>query len=187
MSAPRPPQIIISPSAQICCVAGSRLWHIPPAPVAVQLSVLGWYLPPLAVYEGDPNKLPPQITIFAHQSRLRCVLGRSRWCVSRTLVIVQLSGGRILDLAPVDKALGPLPPAPDDHLATGPHCRVMMDRAAGALVVLVAAQLSVAGVISPAECSSSVKTVASAPDDHLSSGPHCCVSIPSGGCAQDAW
>ena len=39
-------------------------------------------------------------------------------------------------------------PAPDDHFAAGPDCRVT-DRAEGALVVLVAVQLSVLGLYLP--------------------------------------
>ena len=45
--------------------------------------------------------------------------------------------------------------APDDHFAASPHCRVP-DRAEGALVVLVAIQLSVPGLYPPASVQDTV-------------------------------
>ena len=41
--------------------------------------------------------------------------------------------------------------APDDHFIAGPYCRVTSSRAEGALVVLVATQLSVPGLYLPPE------------------------------------
>ena len=63
--------------------------------------------------------------------------------------------------------------APDDHLAAGPDCRVI-DRAAGALVVLVAVQLSVPGLYLPPVLR---PVPVSAPDDHFAAGPHCRVKL----------
>ena len=62
--------------------------------------------------------------------------------------------------------------APDDHFAAGPDCRVTVFGAAGALVVLVAVQLSVLGLYLPPVFSDMV-TPSSAPDDHFAAGPHC--------------
>ena len=55
---------------------------------------------------------------------------------------------------------------PNDHFTAGPDCRVTLEPA-GALVVLVALQLSAAGCISP-RCSE-----ASTPNDHFTAGPDC--------------
>ena len=45
--------------------------------------------------------------------------------------------------------------SPDDHFAAGPHCRVTVLGQSGALVVLVAVQLSVPGLYLPAGVQSS--------------------------------
>ena len=62
------------------------------------------------------------------------------------LVAVQLSVVGLY-LPPVLSKPGA--PTPDDHFATGPHCRVTYWRALGASVVLVAIQLSVVGSYFP--------------------------------------
>ena len=62
---------------------------------------------------------------------------------------------------------------PDDHFTASPHCRVRI-RAAGALVVLVAVQLSVPGLYLP-PVFKSLRSI-SAPDDHFTASPHCRVT-----------
>ena len=64
--------------------------------------------------------------------------------------------------------------APDDHLTASPDCCVI-DRAAGALVVLVAVQLSVLGLYLPPVLKGAA-VIVSAPDDHLSASPDCRVT-----------
>ena len=54
------------------------------------------------------------------------------------------------------------------------HTAVWFSRATGASVVLVAAQLSVAGLYLPPVSKSSLRM--SAPDDHFAAGPHCRVT-----------
>ena len=68
--------------------------------------------------------------------------------------------------------------APDDHFAAGPDCRVIFGP--GALVVLVAVQLSVLGLYLPPVFKSSrmLGRLSSAPDDHFSCRSRLpCVSV----------
>ena len=62
--------------------------------------------------------------------------------------------------------------APDDHFTAGPDCRLTQLVAEGALVVLVAVQLSVLGSYLPARVERRAGGVA-APDDHFAAGPDC--------------
>ena len=59
---------------------------------------------------------------------------------------------------------------PNDHFTAGPDCCVI-DRAEGALVVLVAVQLSVLGSYLPPVFK--VAIAISTPDDHFTAGPDC--------------
>ena len=59
------------------------------------------------------------------------------------LIAVQLSVAGIVAPAGVQSELCQVDSAPDDHLAAGPHRRVIVARAAGAPVVLTGVQLSV--------------------------------------------
>ena len=59
------------------------------------------------------------------------------------LVGVQLSVNGIVSPAGVQQSC-----RPDDHFAAGPHCRVSIPAALGALMVLVAVQLSCWGCTS---------------------------------------
>ena len=77
-------------------------------------------------------------------------------------------GAGIVSPAGVQR-LPPIRSAPDDHLAAGPHCRVLVS-ALGALVVLVAVQLSVLGLYLPPVFN--IASVVSAPDDHFAASPH---------------
>ena len=68
--------------------------------------------------------------------------------------------------------------APDDHFAAGPHCGVIAIGQSGALVVLVAVQLSVLGLyLPPVFNSAAIKTT---PDDHFAAGPDCRVNLGRG-------
>ena len=69
--------------------------------------------------------------------------------------------------------------APDDHFTAGPDCRVK-SRAAGALVVLVAVQLSVTGLYLPPVLKS-LPPLNPTPDDHFAAGPHCRVTLGQSG------
>jgi len=116
---PLPPQMIISLSVQTA-VWPARASGTLITPVAVQLSVLGWYLPPLAVYEGDPNKLPPQIIISLSVQTAVCP-SRADGALA-VLVIVQLSVVGLY-LAPVNKVLVPLHP-PQTIISLSDHTAV---------------------------------------------------------------
>jgi hypothetical protein len=116
---PLPPQMIISLSVQTA-VWPARASGTLITPVAVQLSVLGSYLPPLAVYEGDPNKLPPQIIISLSVQTAVCP-SRADGALA-VLVIVQLSVVGLY-LAPVNKVLVPLHP-PQTIISLSDHTAV---------------------------------------------------------------
>ena len=67
--------------------------------------------------------------------------------------------------------------APNDHFTAGPHCRVNVS-GCGALIMLVAVQLSVLGIVSARRCSKVLlHAKGSAPDDHFTAGPHCRVNV----------
>ena len=109
--------------------------------VAVQLSVLGLYLPPvLESHCRHPRRS------FHCRSRLRCErVGQwarwSCWWLSNypcwDCIFRRCSRRRVRVIA-----------APDDHFTAGPHCRVP-DRAVGALVVLVASKYPWLGLYLP--------------------------------------
>ena len=65
---------------------------------------------------------------------------------------------------------------PNYHFLASPDCRVRRRRL-GALMVLVAVQLSVPGLYRPPVLKKPV-SVLSSPDDHFTAGPHCCVRRP---------
>ena len=135
--------------------------------VAVQLSVLGLYLPPVfktsCRYPVHPRRS------FHCRSRLPCVsLGqRARWwcwwlsnypcwdCISR----------RCSDRAVVSHS------TPDDHFTAGPHCCVI-ESASGRVGGAGGCPTIRAGIVSPAgvqiRCA-----IKSTPDDHFTAGPHC--------------
>ena len=116
---PLPPQIIISLSVQTA-VWPARASGTFTVPVAIQLFVLGSYLAPVAVYEGDPNKLPPQIIISLSVQTAVCPC-RANGALA-VLVIVQLSVIGLY-LAPVDKVLVPLHP-PQTIISLSDHTAV---------------------------------------------------------------
>ena len=89
------------------------------------------------------------------------------------LVAVQLSVPGLY-LPPVFKKYLIIPSAPDDHLAAGPDCRMIVSRR-GALVVLVAVQLSVPGLYLPPVFNGKLP-IKSAPDDHFTTSPDCRVN-----------
>ena len=111
--------------------------------VAVQLSVLGLYLPP--VFKVPNVQSAPDDHFAAGPDCRVNVSGSGRVDGGAGGCPTVRSG--IVSPAGVQKCRCRIP-APDDHFAAGPDCRVT-DRAAGALVVLVAVQLSVPGLYLP--------------------------------------
>ena len=93
-------------------------------------------------------------------------VGRAGGCPTIRAGIVSPASVQIVKL-PSEKS------APDDHFTAGPDCRVIV-RAVGALVVLVAVQLSVLGLYLPPVLRG--RLIISAPDDHFTAGPDCRVT-----------
>ena len=112
--------------------------------VAVQLSVLGPYLPPVLKYVDTVGISAPD-DHFAASPDCR-VIGSGVGRIGGAGGCPSISAGVILP-AGIKSAVG-VGSAPDDHFAAGPHCGVKY-RPAGALVVLVAVQLSVLGSYLP--------------------------------------
>ena len=110
--------------------------------VAIQLSVPGLYLPPVFKLVGPLSCRPKQS--FHCRSTLPCDklglgrVGEAGGCPTIGAGIVSPAGIKIVAADP----------APDDHFTTGPDCRVTSS-GGGALVVLVAVQLSVLGLYLP--------------------------------------
>src|SRR5439155_7672018 len=69
--------------------------------------------------------------------------------------------------------------APDNHLAAGPHCRVIFS-AIGRVGGAGRCPTLAAGVVSPAGVQIAAVAV-SAPDDHYTTGSHCCGMNPASG------
>ena len=138
--------------------------------VAVQLSVLGLYLPAGVQIASTaiPSAPDDHFAAGPHCRVKVSASGRVGGAGGCPTV-----GAGIVSPAGVQKAADDHS-APDDHFAAGPNCRVIRLGPAGALVVLVAVQLSVLGLYLPPV----FKTAAaiSAPDDHFAAGPYCCVT-----------
>ena len=129
--------------------------------VAAQLSVLGSYLPPRIKRHPEGTAAPddhftagPHCCVISSASGR---FGRAGRCPSVRAGIISAAGVQIADT---------VKSAPDNHFAAGPDCCVMR-RAAGALVVLVAVQLSVLGSYLPPVFEIAAECVDSAPDDHF--------------------
>ena len=111
--------------------------------VAVQLSVLGLYLPPVfsqTLTLPDPPQtiisLPVQTAVCTPRASGR--VGGAGGCPTVGAGIVSAAGVQVAAVIS----------APDDHFTAGPH-RCVMYRPAGAPVVLVAVQLLVLGLYLP--------------------------------------
>ena len=104
--------------------------------VAVQLSVLGLYLPPVFKSRAVTSAPDDHFTASPYCRVTVSGIGRVGGAGGCPTV-----GAGIISSAGVQKVPLPSHSAPDDHFAAGPHCRVNA-RAAGALVVLVAVQVS---------------------------------------------
>ena len=89
--------------------------------VAVQLSVLGLYLPPVFKNKVQPIGFHPRRS-FRCRSRLPCEPVRAAGALV-VLVAVQLSMLGLY-LPPVFTRAAGILAAPDDHFAASPHCRV---------------------------------------------------------------
>ena len=167
-----PPQTIISLPVQHCRVP-SRAAGALVVLVAVQLSVLGSYLPPVFKFV-EPLTLRPRRS-FRCQSRLPCDRSRAAGALV-VLVAVQLS---VLGLY-LPPVLNSVPPssAPDDHFTAGPDCRVPASGrgrigGAGGRPTIGAGIVSPAGVQCACHCT--------APDDHFTAGPDCRVRSRAAG------
>ena len=134
--------------------------------VAVQLSVLGLYLPP--VFRSLASISAPD-DHFAAGPHCRVIAsGRGRVggaCGCPTV------GAGIVSSAGV-QGPGDTVSAPDDHFAAGPHCRVIQSargrvgRAGGCPTIR-------AGIVSPAGVKTEPIWISSTPDDHFAAGPNC--------------
>ena len=111
--------------------------------VAVQLFVLGLYLPPVFKCANAISSTPDDHFTAGPDRRVTVSgigrVGGAGGCPTVRAGIVSPAGVEIVPMTV---------PAPDDHFAAGPDRRVIA-RAAGALVVLVAVQLSVLGLYLP--------------------------------------
>ena len=112
--------------------------------VAVQLFVLGLYLPPVFKVLPSSSSTPDDHFTAGPD---RCVsiprvgrVGGAGGCPTIRAGIVSPAGVQIGDA---------IISAPDDHFAASPHCCVIGIARTGALVVLVAVQLSVLGLYLP--------------------------------------
>jgi hypothetical protein len=114
--------------------------------VAVQLFVLGLYLPPVFLKNGEPKASPPQtiISLFVHTAV--CTARASGALVVLVAIQVSVLG---LYFPPVFKKLKLLPSPPQTIISLPVHTAVCHSRASAALVVLVASQLFVAGLYLP--------------------------------------
>ena len=144
--------------------------------VAVQLSVLGLYLPP--VLKALLLLLFRPRQSFRCQSRLPCeMFGQwARWscwwlsnypcwdCISRRCL---------------KSRCAVVVSAPDDHFTAGPDCRVTVS-ANGRIGGTGGSPTVCARIVSPAGVQS-VAAIRSAPDDHFTAGPHCCVARSASG------
>ena len=112
--------------------------------VAVQLSVLGLYLPPVLKSQVGTKSAPDDHFTAGPDRRVRAPgsgrVGGAGGCPTVRAGIVSPAG--------VKNAFPESRPAPDDHFRAGPNPRVTVS-AEGALVVLVAVQLSVLGLYLP--------------------------------------
>ena len=137
--------------------------------MAVQLSVLGLYLPPVFKWRSLPSYVRPRRS-FRCRSRLPCErLGAVGALVVLVAVQLFVLG---LYLPPVFKAVVAIISTPDDHFSAGPDCRVTIS-GSGRVGGAGGCPTIRAGIVSPA----GVQVLpSSAPDDHFAAGPDCRVS-----------
>ena len=166
-----PPQTIISLPVQIVvCEAraeGTSLVVL----VAVQLSMLALYLPP--VFKSVLLPTPPQTDHFTTRpycrvgaTAFRHVRATSSRPVVRVGIVSAASGGEHSA-------------APDNHFTAGPHCGVASS--CGGRVRGTRRRPTVRiRIISPASIHVVAEVVGPAPDDHFTAGPHCGVPLPGG-------
>ncbi len=158
--------------------------------VAVQVSVLGLYLPPVlakALLSCPPQtiiSLPVQTAVCRYRPKgALAALVAVQLCVSGASRCPTVGAG-IVSPAGVDDVAIIILPAPDDHFVAGPHWRVKDPRAGG--VGNAGGCPSVgAGIISAAGVGEGV-TILPAPDDHFAAGPDCGVIGPATRCVRSA-
>ena len=143
--------------------------------VAVQLSVLGLYLPP--VFKSELPSAPPQ-TIISLPVQTAVVtigadgrVGGAGGCPTVGAGIVSPAGV---------KTVPPSHSAPDDHFAAGPDCRVTSIGHRARWWCWWPSNYPCWDCICR-RCSNSGAAIISAPDDHFAAGPHCCVIASGGG------
>ena len=161
---PTPPQTIISLPVQTAVCANRALGALV-ALVAVQLFVLGLYLPPVFNSMAHRSHSAPDDHFTAGP---HCRVDARASGALVVLVAVQLSVLGLY-LPPVLKSplLPRLRPRRSFHCQSKLPCGLL--GASGALVVLVAVQLSVLGLYLPPVLKSC--GITPAPDDHLTAGP----------------
>ena len=136
--------------------------------VAVQLFVLGLYLPP--VFKNSCHHIHPKRS-FRCRSRLPCDRYRALGALV-VLVAVQLFVPGLYFPPVFDSCCQCT--APDDHFAAGPHCCVISS-GSGRVGRAGSCPTIRAGIVSPAGVR--VDAPSSTPDDHFTAGPDCCVAI----------
>ena len=143
--------------------------------VAVQLSVLGLYLPPVFKVADAIVSAPDDHFTAGPDCRVNVSGQMARWwcwwlsnCPCWDYICRRCSNSGVLIIS-----------APDDHFAASPDCRVS-SRRTGALVVLVAVQLSVLGLYLPPVFKIPL-SYQSTPDDHFTAGPDCRVNVSASG------
>ena len=131
--------------------------------VAVQLSVLGLYLPPVFTMEDVIISAPDDhFTVSPH-----CCVTISAMGASVVLVDIQLSVLGLY-LPPVFKTPRRISTTPDDHFTAGPDCACDSSRV-GRVGHAGGCPTVGAGIISPAGVANSRPF--SAPDDHFTASP----------------
>ena len=137
--------------------------------VAVQLSVLGSYLPPVFLRPraapDDHFTAGPDCGVIASGSGR---VGSAGGCPTVRARIISPAGVRVCPVADLS--------TPDDHLTAGPDCRVK-DSVDGRVGGAGRCPTIGAGIVSPA----SVSGTPHAPDDHFTAGPDCGVNVSGRG------
>ena len=152
--------------------------------VAVQLFVVGLYLPPVSNPRAGP--FPPH-TIISLPARARagvsmqCRRARRRMLAGRSNCIVP---GIVASL-PRSNRLVTIGPAPDDHFTAGPHCRVLVS---GFGCVGGAGGRPAVGrrIAHSRRCLGIRAFAVAAPDDHFTACPDCRVLFSGNGGASGA-
>ena len=134
--------------------------------VAIQLSVLGLYLPPVFKKARCHHYRPRRS--FHSRSTLRCEAPRAVGALL-VLVAVQLSVPGLY-LPPVFETVEVISSTPDDHFTAGPDCRVTVS-ATGRVGQVGGCPTIRAGIVSPTGVRVGPDSDPSAPNDHFTASP----------------